>query len=83
MINTINFSGYTLVKNSLDCIPLNSKKLINTISPNSYGISVHDKAMDAALKGADFLILDGVYFGWLPLLKYGQKIKRIIHIILF
>jgi N-acetylglucosaminyldiphosphoundecaprenol N-acetyl-beta-D-mannosaminyltransferase len=77
MINIISFNGYSLVKNSLDCIPLNSKKLINTISPNSYGISVYDKIMDEALKGADFLILDGVYFGLLPLLKYKKKIKRI------
>jgi N-acetylglucosaminyldiphosphoundecaprenol N-acetyl-beta-D-mannosaminyltransferase len=71
------FSGYSLVIDSLNCIPTNERILINTISPNSYGISVQDKDMDKALKGSDFLILDGAYFGWLPLLKYGQKIKRI------
>lgn len=77
MINVVRFSGYSLVKNVLDFIPFDNKILVNTISPNSYGLSVHDKAMDDALKGSDFLILDGVYFGWLPLLKYGQKIKKI------
>ena len=79
MIETpiVIFSNYTLVKNSLDFIPLDSKVLINTISPNSYGLSVHDKLMDEALKGSDFLILDGVYFGLLPLLKCRQRIKRI------
>jgi N-acetylglucosaminyldiphosphoundecaprenol N-acetyl-beta-D-mannosaminyltransferase len=77
MEDFVNFSGYSLVRDSLDCIPLENKSLINTISPNSYGISVHDKDMDEALKGTDYLILDGVYFGWLPFLKYGQRIKRI------
>jgi N-acetylglucosaminyldiphosphoundecaprenol N-acetyl-beta-D-mannosaminyltransferase len=77
MINVVRFSGYSLVKNALDFIPFDNKILINTISPNSYGLSVHDKIMDEALKGSDFLIMDGVYFGWLSLLKYGQKIKRI------
>jgi N-acetylglucosaminyldiphosphoundecaprenol N-acetyl-beta-D-mannosaminyltransferase len=77
MTNSINCGGYSLVKSSLYFIPFDDKILINTISPNSYGLSVHDKAMDEALKGSDFLILDGVYFGWLPLLKYRQKIKRI------
>jgi bacterial polymer biosynthesis proteins, WecB/TagA/CpsF family len=71
------FSGYKLVVNSLDCVPTDKKCLINTVSPNSYGISVKDKIMDAALKGSDFLILDGLYFGWLPLFKYGKKITRI------
>ena len=72
-----HFSGYALVKDSLDCVPLDGRNVVNTISPNSYGISVHDKAMDEALKGSEFLILDGVYFGWLPRFRYGQKIKRI------
>lgn len=71
------FDGYTLVRESLDCVPMDGKSVVNTISPNSYGLSVRDKDMDTALKGSEFLILDGVYFGWLPLFKYRQKIKRI------
>lgn len=71
------FNGYMLVIHSLEKIPLDKKVLINTISPNSYGLSVRDKDMDITLRGSDFLILDGVYFGWLPWFKYGQKIKRI------
>ena len=71
------FDGYTLVVHSLEGIPLDRRFVINTVSPNSYGISLRDKAMDAALRGSDFLILDGVYFGWLPWFKYGKKIKRI------
>ncbi|MDR0811585.1 MAG: WecB/TagA/CpsF family glycosyltransferase [Paludibacter sp.] len=71
------FADYKLIVNSLDCVPSDKKYLINTVSPNSYGISTYDKAMDDALKGTDFLILDGLYFGWLPLFKYGKRIKRI------
>ena len=71
------FDGYTLVKESLDCVPMNGKAVVNTISPNSYGISQKDSDMDKALKGADFLILDGVYFGLWPLLRYGKKARRI------
>ena len=80
MINdhfVFQFDGYTLVIQTLADIPLDGHFVINTISPNSYGLSVRDKAVDTALRGSDFLILDGVYFGWLPWFKYGQKIKRI------
>ena len=71
------FDGYTLVKESLDCVPMNGKAVVNTISPNSYGISQKDSDMDKALKGSDYLILDGVYFGLWPLLRYGKKARRI------
>ena len=71
------FDGYTLVKESLDCVPMDGKAVVNTISPNSYGISQKDAEMDQALKGADYLILDGVYFGLWPLLRYGKKARRI------
>jgi len=71
------FDNYTIIKDSLDCVSMNKKYIINTISPNSYGISCKDQEMDEALKGSDYLILDGVYFGWYPFLHYGQKAKRI------
>ena len=75
--SVFKFDEYTLIIHSLECVPMNERLVINTISPNSYGLSVHDKDTDIALKNSDFLILDGVYFGWLPWFKYGQKIKRI------
>lgn len=71
------FDGYTLVKDSLDCIPLDGKAVVNTISPNSYGLSRKDPDMDEALKGSDYLVLDGVYFGLWPLLRYGKRARRI------
>lgn len=73
----LEFDGYRLIKNSLDCVPLDGKNVINTISPNSYGISCKDEAMNEALKKADYLQLDGVYFGWLPWFRDGKRAKRI------
>lgn len=71
------FDGYKLIKESLDCVPVNDKKVILTISPNSYGLSLHDERMNKALKCADYLQLDGVYFGWLPWFRDGKRAKRI------
>lgn len=71
------FDGYTLIKDSLDIVPIDGKSLVNTISPNSYGLAVHDNEMMEALKGSDYLVLDGVYFGWWPLLRYGKRAHRI------
>jgi N-acetylglucosaminyldiphosphoundecaprenol N-acetyl-beta-D-mannosaminyltransferase len=69
--------GFRLIKNSLSIVPLNEKTLINTISPNSYGISISDQEMHNALINADYLVLDGLYFGLLPLLLNGKIVKRI------
>lgn len=71
------FDGFTLVKDSLDCVPPGSHAVINTVSPNSYGLACKDPEMMAALKGSDYLVLDGVYFGWWPLFLYGEKARRI------
>lgn len=71
------FDGYKLIKDSLDCVPGTDKKVILTISPNSYGLSLHDERMNKALKCADYLQLDGVYFGWLPWFRDGKRAKRI------
>jgi len=71
------FDGYRLIKDSLDCVPMDGKKVILTVSPNSYGLSLHDERMNKALKCADYLQLDGVYFGWLPWFRDGKKARRI------
>ena len=71
------FDGYTLIKDTLDVVPMDGKSVVNTISPNSYGLAVHHQEMMEALKGSDFLVLDGLYFGWWPLLRYGKRARRI------
>jgi N-acetylglucosaminyldiphosphoundecaprenol N-acetyl-beta-D-mannosaminyltransferase len=50
--------------------------VINTISPNSYGISTKDPEFEKALKTSDYLVLDGVYFAFASLLLQGRNIKR-------
>jgi len=68
--------GFKLIKNDLSIVPLDKRVLINTMSPNSYGISVKDPQMRDALTNADYLVLDGLYFGLAPLLLKGQLVKR-------
>jgi len=51
--------------------------LINTISPNSYGLAVKNPQVKEALQKSDILILDGLYFGWVALFKKGIRINRI------
>ncbi len=65
------------MRKSLNWISLTEKVLINTMSPNSYGLTVCDSKLKDALKGSDLLILDGLYFGLAPLLLSGIKINRI------
>lgn len=76
-MDTVKIWGYTLIKESLDIVPITSKILINTISPNSYGIASKDQEMERALKNSDMLVLDGLYFGLAPMFLMGEKIKRI------
>ena len=68
--------GFRLIKDDLSIVPLDQRVLINTISPNSYGIAVKDPLMHDSLAKADYLVLDGMYFGLAPLLLNGQHVKR-------
>lgn len=55
----------------------NSKSiLINTISPNSYGISTKDASFRLALKNSDYLVLDGTYFALASILLNGTNLKK-------
>lgn len=76
-MEVIESLGFRIIKDSLSGIALNDKILINTISPNSYGLSVRDPEMNKALSGSDYLVLDGLYFGLAPLLLKGQRVCRI------
>jgi len=70
--------GFTVFSDNLIIIPIHGVvcKVINTISPNSYGISTKDNEFAQALKTSDYLILDGVYFAFASLLLQGKNIKR-------
>ena len=72
----IDVFGFHVFNDDLGLIPMNeSCKLINTISPNSYGISTKDSQFYDALLNTDYLVLDGVYFGLASIVLMGKIIK--------
>lgn len=77
-INTVETFGFQVFSDELDKIQLNDEKAktLNTISPNSYGISTKDSDFRKALIESDFLVLDGVYFALASILKNGKNIKE-------
>lgn len=75
--NYVEILNFKVIKNDLEFVKGMKHILINTISPNSYGLTCKDQQAKEALQNSDFLILDGVYFGWAALLLKGKKIKRI------
>ena len=76
-MDTIKTLGYNLIINDLGVVPLDNKVLVNTMSPNSYGLAIKDKDTELALKGSDYLVLDGVYFGLAAILIEKIRVKRI------
>ena len=70
--------GLKVFSDNLSVIPIQSGncRVINTISPNSYGISTKDIEFRNALKNSDYLVLDGVYFAFASILLLGKNIKR-------
>lgn len=75
----VNLWNFPVFKGDLDEIEYKNQKnfVINTISPNSYGLACKNPKMKEALQKSDILILDGLYFGWVSLFKRGIKINRI------
>lgn len=74
----VNVLGFRLFSDSLSKIKIegNPCKVINTISPNSYGITTYDKEFKESLVNCDYLLLDGVYFALASILLEGRNIKR-------
>ena len=69
--------GFDVFNSRLNNVELTGcKKVINTISPNSYGISTSDSDFKSALQHTDILVLDGVYFALASILLKGKNIKR-------
>lgn len=77
-MKTIETLGFNIFSDNLSVIPIKSEicRVINTISPNSYGITTKDIEFRQALKNTDFLVLDGVYFAFASILLQGKNIKR-------
>ncbi len=77
---TIDVLGLKVFSDNLDAIPVygneDGGRVINTISPNSYGIALKDAEFRKALEKTDYLVLDGVYFAMASLLLKGKNIQR-------
>jgi len=70
--------GFNVFSDNLDLISIKNvpARVINTISPNSYGITTNDPVFKQALKKSDYLVLDGVYFALASILLQGKNIKK-------
>jgi N-acetylglucosaminyldiphosphoundecaprenol N-acetyl-beta-D-mannosaminyltransferase len=69
--------GFNVFSDDLDKIQINDSLLIiNTISPNSYGLSTKDNLFKKALLDSDYLVLDGVYFALASILQNGTNLKK-------
>lgn len=74
----INVLGYDVFSSSLEEIdPYTEKTLINTFSPNSYGLAIKDKEFETALKNTDVLVLDGMGVAIGSILIHRKNIKKI------
>jgi len=75
---TVSTMGFSVFSANLSEIKLDNSgaKLLNTISPNSYGITTKDKFFRESLKNSDYLVLDGVYFALSSILLQGKNIKK-------
>ena len=74
---TTNVLGYDVFSSSLDKVNFdNGKILINTYSPNSYGLALKDKDYKAAIKNTDLLVLDGMGAAIGSIILHGKNIKK-------
>ena len=75
---TIEALGFKVYSSKLKEIQLEDTvtKTLNTISPNSYGISTKDPMFRKALHESDYLVLDGVYFGLASIFLKGKVIRK-------
>ncbi len=68
--------GYAVFNEDLSLIPLSRPcSTIQTISPISYGNATRDETYREAMQRADYLCLDGVYFGLSSVILKGETMK--------
>ena len=69
--------GYKVFCAHLSDLDFSKKILINTFSPNSYGLALKDKRFETALKNSDILVLDGVGVAFASIFLNGKNIRKI------
>jgi N-acetylglucosaminyldiphosphoundecaprenol N-acetyl-beta-D-mannosaminyltransferase len=74
----VSVFDFSVFSDALSEIPLKNYTplVINTISPNSFGISTYNQEFKNALLRSDILVLDGVYFALASILLHGKNIKK-------
>jgi N-acetylglucosaminyldiphosphoundecaprenol N-acetyl-beta-D-mannosaminyltransferase len=77
-VKYVDVLGFKVFSDDLSKIAISGTKgrVINTISPNSYGLTTKDPEFKMALVNSDYLVLDGVYFAIASILLHGKNIKR-------
>jgi N-acetylglucosaminyldiphosphoundecaprenol N-acetyl-beta-D-mannosaminyltransferase len=76
-VSSLNILGYNVFNSTLDQVSFKEKTLLNTFSPNSYGLATKDKEFEEALKGTDILVLDGIGIALGSMLLHGKNIRKI------
>jgi N-acetylglucosaminyldiphosphoundecaprenol N-acetyl-beta-D-mannosaminyltransferase len=72
----VDVFGLRVFSDDLARVPLaGPRRTIVTISPNSYGMSTRDAEFARALREADVVVLDGVYFGLASIALQGRTIR--------
>ena len=69
--------NYRINSLPLEEINFSENRIINTINPHSYCVSVQDEIFADALKMSDILLPDGIGIVWAEKLLNGSKIKKI------
>jgi N-acetylglucosaminyldiphosphoundecaprenol N-acetyl-beta-D-mannosaminyltransferase len=75
-LNTVDVMGFKVLNDDLSRVSFTKKTLINTISPNSYGLSTTNLVFKEALQKSDILTLDGEYFGLAGVFLKGKTIRK-------
>lgn len=69
--------GYNVFCGKLSDLNYTKQILINTFSPNSYGVALTDKRFESALKNSDLLVLDGIGVALASVFLNGKNIKKV------
>jgi N-acetylglucosaminyldiphosphoundecaprenol N-acetyl-beta-D-mannosaminyltransferase len=76
-MKTYKILGYDVFAGKTTDWDLNAKTLINTFSPNSYGLALKDPDFNQALHKTDILVVDGVGISLGSVLIHGKNIEKI------
>lgn len=76
-MKTYNILGYNVFAGKVNDWDLNAKMLINTFSPNSYGLALKDSTFKRALLNTDVLVLDGIGIAFGSIVLHGKNISKI------